>query len=113
MAGKYGRISGAQLMVTKLGFGRGPVTTPEEKYARIAILSASLLTLVAVSCGSLGLWRVSVDPGWTGNFAIRNGLLSHWQVWISAAVGIQYTSWWLVRYAGTLRRREVEIASAA
>jgi len=30
-------------------------------------------------------------------------------VWIGAAVGVQYTSWWLARYAGIVRRREAEI----
>ncbi len=86
--------------------------TPEEKYGRIAILSASLLTLVAIGCGSLGLWRVGADLVWTESFFIQKGFLSHWQVWIGTALSMQYTSWWLVRYAGALRRREVEIAPA-
>lgn len=85
----------------------------EEKYGRIAILSASLLTMLAIGCGSLGLWRVGTDLEWTEEFFIGNGFLSHWQVWIGAAVAMQYTSWWLARYAGTLRRRAVEIAPAA
>jgi hypothetical protein len=83
--------------------------TPEEKYARMAVLSASLLTLIAIGCGSLGLWRVGTDLRWTESFVIHRGFLSHWQVWIGAAVGMQYTSRWLVRYAGTLRS-EVAIA---
>jgi len=98
-----------KLMVTRVGFRRGPVVTPEEKYGRIAVLTASLLTLIAISCGSLGLWRVGTDLAWTESFVIQKGFLSHWQVWIGAAVATQYTSWWLVRYAGTLRRRAVEI----
>jgi hypothetical protein len=28
------------------------------------------------------------------------GLFSHWQVWIAAAVAVQYLSWRLGRYAG-------------
>jgi hypothetical protein len=87
--------------------------TQEEKYARMAVLSASLLTLIAIGCGSLGLWRVGTDLAWTESFVIQKGLLSHWQVWIGAAISTQYTSWWLVRYAGTLRRHEVKIAPAA
>jgi hypothetical protein len=70
----------------------------EDKNSRIAILSASLLTLGAISCASLGLWRMGSDLDWTGDFVVKSGFLSHWQVWIGAAVGMQYTSWWLGRY---------------
>jgi hypothetical protein len=73
----------------------------------IALLSAGLLTLVAVSCGSLGLWRMGADLQWASDFVIEDGFLSHWQVWI----GTQYTSWWLTRYAEIALRREVRIAS--
>ncbi len=94
-------------------FGRGPVLTPEEQSGRIAMVSASLLTLFAISCGSLGLWRVGTDLGWTGTFVIQKGFLSHSQVWTVAAAAMQYTSWRLVRYAGARRRREVEVAITA
>ena len=67
------------------------------------MLSANLLTLFAISCGSLGLWRVGTDLAWTESFVIQKGFLSHWQVWIGAAAGMQYTSWRLARYAGALR----------
>jgi hypothetical protein len=103
---------GAGRMAAKVGFGRDPAMTPEEINGRIAMLSASLLTLVAIGFGSLGLWRMGTDLEWAGDFVVQEGLLSHWQVWIGAAVGVQYTSWWLARYAGIVRRRESEIAPA-
>lgn len=84
----------------------------ESKFDRIAVLSASLLTLAAIGCVSLGLWRAGTDLEWTESFIIQEGLLSHWQIWIGAAVTTQYTSWWLVRYAATPRRRAAAIASA-
>jgi hypothetical protein len=102
-----------RLWLTRPGFGRDPVLTPEETCGRIAVLSASLLTITAISCASLGLWRVGTDIQWTSAFVIREGFLSHWQVWIGAAVATQYTSWWLARYAGMLRRQEAETAPAA
>jgi hypothetical protein len=83
------------------------------KFGRTATFSASLLTLIAISCGSLGLWRVGTDLEWAGDFFVQEGFLSHWQVWIGAAVGVQYSSWWLARYAGIVRRREAEIAASA
>jgi hypothetical protein len=85
--------------------------TREEKSGRLALLSASLLNLVAISCGALGLWRIGADLAWAGDFVVRAGFLSHWQVWIGAAAGMEYTSWWLTRYAGIMSLREVEVAS--
>jgi len=96
-------------MAAKVGLGRDRAMTPEERNGRIAMQSASLLTLVAIGCGSLGLWRVGTDLEWAGDFVIQDGLLSHWQVWVGAAIGMQYTSWWLIRYAGALRMAAVEV----
>jgi hypothetical protein len=97
-------------MQVKVQFGRGPVVTRRKgKNSRLARLGASLLTLVAVSCGSLGLWRMGYDLDWAGAFVFQNGLLSHWQVWIFSAIGLQYASWQLSRYARHARRREVEM----
>jgi hypothetical protein len=53
---------------------------------------------------------VGADLEWAGDFVIQDGLLSHWQVWVGAAIGMQYTSWWLARYAGILRMATVEMS---
>jgi hypothetical protein len=101
-------------MVVKVRFGRGhAVTRRNGKNSRIAMGGASLLTLVVISCASLGLWRVGTDLDWAGAFVFQSGILSHWQVWIGAAVGVQYASWRLNRYATSARNREVEIARVA
>ena len=68
---------------------------------RIATLSASLLTLIAISFASLGLWDVGADLDQAGHFVFRSGFLSHWQVWIGAAVATQYAGVQLARYAKT------------
>ena len=47
---------------------------------------AAMLTLVAVVAGALGVWRLAADPGWTSYFFVASGLLSHWQVWFTAAM---------------------------
>jgi hypothetical protein len=95
-------------MAAKVAFGREPAMTPEEINGRLAKLSGSLLTLAAIGCGSLGLWRMCADLGWAGDFVIEDGFLSHWQVWIGAAIGLQYTSWWLARYAGIVQSFELD-----
>jgi hypothetical protein len=100
-------------MMVKVRFERGPLVTRRKgKNSRLAIIGSSFLTLIALSCASLGLWRLGFDLDYTGAFFIQNGFLSHWQVWIAAAVLVQYSSWQLSRYARRARRREVEIARA-
>ncbi len=87
-------------MVVRIRFGRGAVVSRRTgKNSRIARLAASLLTLVSISCASFGMWRVGTDLGWTGDFVYADGLLSHWQIWIGAAIAVQYLAWQLTRYA--------------
>ena len=68
-----------------------------------ASLGASLLTLIAISFASLGLWRIGADLDQAGDFVLQSGFLSHWQVWIGAAVGTQFAGVQLSRYANTLQ----------
>src|SRR5689334_1564149 len=51
-----------------------------------------LLTPVALSASVLAAWRFGADMGWTEEFFIARGLLSHWQVWAALAVGVQLTA---------------------
>jgi hypothetical protein len=44
-------------------------------------------------------WRIAADLKWTGAFAITNGMFSHWQVWIAAAIAVQFAAFLLHRYA--------------
>jgi hypothetical protein len=71
--------------------------SPEGESSRIASACASLLTLVAICCASLALWRVGTDLNLAGDFVLQSGLLSHWQVWTAASVGMPYASLWVTR----------------
>ena len=53
---------------------------------------AVLLTPAAVLAGALGFWRLGADPGWTNQFFIADGLLSHWQAWFAVAIGAHTSS---------------------
>ena len=100
-------------MVVKIRFGRGPaVSRRRGKNSRMATPAASLLTLVSISCASLGMWRIGTDLEWAGDFVFHDGFLSHWQVWMGAAIGVQYSSWRLARYAKQARLPEVEAVGA-
>ena len=48
---------------------------------------AELLTPAAAVAAALGLWRLGADPGWTNEFFIADGLLSHWQAWFAVGIG--------------------------
>jgi hypothetical protein len=110
IASREGILKKASFMVVKIRFGRGPVVTRRKgKNSRIAMLAASLLTLVAICFASLGFWRLMQDVDLTGDFVFADGFLSHWQVWIGAAVATQYAAWRLTRYAHLARRHEAPV----
>ena len=87
-------------MVVRIQLGRGAVVSRRAgKNSRLARLTATVLTLVSISLGSFGLWRIGSDLGWAGDFVFTKGILSHWQVWIGAAIAVQYLVWQLSQYA--------------
>lgn len=93
-------------MVVRIRLGRGAVVSRRAgKNSRIARVTATVLSLVSISLGSFGLWRVGADLGWAGDFVFTTGILSHWQVWIGAAIAVQYLVWQLSQYA---RRASVQ-----
>jgi hypothetical protein len=97
-------------MVVRLRFARGPVVSRRKgKNSRIATLAATLLTMVSLSCAALGLWRLGTDLDWAGGFVFSTGFLSHWQVWIGAAVAVQYVAWRLTSYARLAGSQESEV----
>jgi hypothetical protein len=101
------------LIAVTVRFGTGHLSAPNRSNSRIAILSASLLTLVAIGFASLGMWRVGTDLDVAHNFVFQDGFLSHWQVWIGLAVGVQYASWRLNRFARSASGHGGEIARMA
>ena len=87
-------------MVVKMRFSPGPVVSRRSgKNSRLATLAANVLALVSIICGSLALWRIGADLDWAGDFVFSRGLLSHWQVWMGAALAVQYLGWRLNRYS--------------
>jgi len=86
-------------MVVRIRFGTGPKVEREgRRNKRLAMAFASFLTPAAVMAAALGIWRLAVDPHWASDFAIREGLFSHWQVWFGFAGLLQTGSYLLNRY---------------
>ena len=65
-----------------------------------ALAMSSLMTPLALMAGALGFWRIAADLHWAGEFAIAQGIFSHWQVWIALAIAVQLFALLLHRYAG-------------
>jgi hypothetical protein len=68
-----------------------------------ASMAGLLLTPVAGIAAALGAWKLTSDPGWTGSFFIRNGLLSRYQFWFAASIGAQTAAVLLKRWANQRR----------
>jgi hypothetical protein len=86
-------------MVVRIRFGRGAkVGRRVRKNRRLALATAALLTPAALAAFVLGFWRIAADLRWTGAFAIENGPLSHWQVWVACGALLQLATRLLNRY---------------
>lgn len=66
-----------------------PEAIAQVRFRPALSLLGLLLTPVAVVTAALGAWRFGADAGWTNNFFIADGVLSHWQVWFAFAIGMQ------------------------
>ena len=67
---------------------------------KTALALASLMAPLALMAWALGCWRLAADLKWTGEFAITQGLFSHWQVWFAVGIAVQFAAFLLHRYAG-------------
>jgi len=86
-------------MRIKIRFGKGSkIARRRGKNRRLAAAVAALLTPFGVIAFCLALWRIAADLNWTNSFAIPSGLFSHWQVWLGAAVLLQFCAHLLNRY---------------
>ena len=65
---------------------------------RAALGLAALMIPASLAAYALGFWRIAADLNLTGQFAISQGLFSHWQVWIALGAVIQGAAMTLSRY---------------
>jgi len=86
-------------MIVRIRFGPAPhVSRKPRKNRGVALATASLLAPIAAMALVLGMWRLAADLKIAGDFAIPNGLFSHWQVWIASALVLAFLSRLLNRY---------------
>lgn len=83
------------------------------KRAPVASGAAGLIILLAVSCLMLALWRLTSDLGWTGEFVVSDGFLSHWQVWMALTIVFGAIGVRLSRYSRTTEAALVAASDSA
>ena len=86
-------------MLIRIRLRRGPaIRRRRGKDRLLALAVGSLLTPLAVMAAGLAVWRLGADLNWMGQFAIDDGLFSHWQVWVAMAAILQLGANLLIRY---------------
>jgi len=61
-----------------------------------------LLQPAVLAAFVLAAWRFGTDLGWTREFVIASGPLSHWQVWLALTVILQVAVVALNRYGSAV-----------
>jgi len=88
-----------KIMVIRIRLDHGPRIRRKRPVERsLALALSGLLTPAAVVAGVLALWRIGADMRFASAFAIREGLFSHWQVWVAVALFLEFVSIVLNRY---------------
>jgi hypothetical protein len=73
-------------MNVRIRLPRGvPIDTKTGKNRHMALTFATLLVPVAMMASVLALWRLAADLSFTNEFAISEGLFSHWAPWAAIA----------------------------
>jgi hypothetical protein len=86
-------------MIVRIRLRLGKRRATGVMHRQAALVASSLMTPVALMAWALGGWRIAADLKWTGDFAIEEGLFSHWQVWIAVGIAVQFAAFLLQRYA--------------
>ena len=92
---------------SELGVRMQPALDRSAKLSREAATAvAAMLSPGAAIALVLGCWRLGADLGWTGQFAISNGLFSHWQVWFALAIILEALATTILRAGQKPETRE-------
>ena len=77
-------------MLVRIRLSHGPrIRRKRGSKRRLALGFATLLTPAAVAASVLAIWRIAADMKLAQAFAIREGLFSHWQVWVVVAIVLE------------------------
>ncbi len=86
-------------MWVRIRLGRGTQFQHRDgKNRPLALAGAGLMAPAAVMAIILAVWRLAADLSLASNFAITEGPLSHWHVWVVLAATLAYGAVKLNRY---------------
>ena len=89
-------------MLVRIRLSHGPrIRRKRGSKRRLALGFATLLTPAAVAASVLAIWRIAADMKLAQAFAIREGLFSHWQVWVVVAIILEGIAIQLTRYGNS------------
>lgn len=87
------------IMNVKIRLPRGvPIEQKTGKNRHIAITFAWLLAPAVMIAFLLAVWRLAADMSYANEFAIREGIFSHWHVWLVIAAALSFVVQKLSRY---------------
>ena len=87
-------------MVVRIKLSRGnAVTYRLGQSRRLALAAAALLSPASFMASTLAFWAILSSYRLSGQFAISQGVFSHWQSWLGLAVMLQAGRVALDRYA--------------
>jgi|SoiMethySBSTD1v2_1073268.scaffolds.fasta_scaffold1614361_2 hypothetical protein len=76
-------------MNVRIRLPRGvPIDSKTGKNRHMALTFATLLVPAAMMASVLALWRLASDVSATNEFAISEGILSHWAPWAVIAIAL-------------------------
>jgi hypothetical protein len=92
-------------MLVRIRLKHGPTVQKKKgKNRKVAVALSLFFTPAALMCSVLALWKVGSDLELTGQFAFAEGMFSRWQLWGTAAAGLQAGAWVLNRYGLSNKR---------
>lgn len=87
-------------MILKIRLRRGVrIEQRQGKNRRLALAASGLLIPAAVMAFILACWRIAADMSYASQFAIEDGIFSHWHVWAAITAILVFTAYRLNRYA--------------
>ncbi len=86
-------------MNVRIRLPRGvPIDAKTGKNRHMALTFASLLVPGAMMASMLALWRLAADLSYTNEFAISEGVFSHWAPWAVIAIALAIAAQRLNQY---------------
>lgn len=87
-------------MILKIRLRRGVrIEQRRGKNRRLALAASGLMVPAALMAFILACWRIAAHMSYASEFAIEDGIFSHWHVWVAITGALVFLAVKLNRYA--------------